>query len=150
MVSMRMTMSEFLSLSRWLFTWSHRSQVSTFTDTNICTLAHRCTLRSSDVVPLGPLITRGRGRAAGGKGVMEAGRAQCWSKGNSFTGAECDVVKWDQAAYLTHTPSLSSSPSVTHLLIQSATHNSLIHSINHSCTYLQTPHLLAVEHNTNK
>lgn len=126
-----MSVSACVSLSRWLFTYRHRSQVSTLTDTDICTLAHtyyaRSTLRSSDVLPLGPLITCGRGRAAGSKGVMEAGRAQRWSKRNSFTGAECDVVKWDQAAYLSHAPSHSSSPSVTHFLI---------HSISHSLIYL--------------
>lgn len=125
---MRMSVSEFVSLPRWLFTWRHRSQVSTLTDPR----THTAALRFSDVLPLGPLITCGRGRAAGGRGAIEAGRAQHRSKGSSFTGAECDVVKWDQAAYLTHAPSHSSSPSrqsPTHLFFQ---------SISHSFTYLKT------------
>lgn len=82
--------------------------------------------------PWAPLITCGRGRAAGCKGAMEAGRAQGWSKRNSFTGAECDVVKWDQAAYLIHAPSHSSSQSPTHLFTPSVTHLLTYRSLTYS------------------
>lgn len=89
--------------------------------------------------PWAPLITCGRGRAAGCKRAMEAWGTQGWSKGNWFTGAECDVVKWDQAAYLTHAPSQSSSQSPTHLFTLSVTH---------LLTYKSPTYPLC--HNTNK
>lgn len=53
-IRVRMTTSDWVSVSRWRFTWRHASSVSTHANTDSCTLAHTCTRRSSDVLPLGP------------------------------------------------------------------------------------------------
>lgn len=67
------------------------------------TSAPLCTRDGGEVLwcdppPLGPLSTWGWGRAAGSEGAMEAERVQRWSKGRSFTGAQSNAVKLDQAA----------------------------------------------------
>lgn len=74
-VSVRMSVSECVSLSRLFSPWRDCSQVSTLTDADNCTHI-RHTLRSSDVLPVGRLITSGRGGTAGSKGAMEGRSAQ--------------------------------------------------------------------------
>lgn len=87
-IRVRMTTSDCVSVSRWLFTWRHARSVSTHANTDSCTFAHTCTRRSSDVLPLGhpPPITCVRGRAAGGRGVMEAGGGAMLIKANVMLG----------------------------------------------------------------
>lgn len=119
-----MSVSECEPLSKWLFTWRHHSQVSTLTYTNIWCISQTCThfqvLWSGAPGPPHPSLPVGEVEQQGAQRRWRLQERKADQRGNSFTGAKCNVVKWDQPAYLTN-PTFHSS-SVTRSLIHSVTH----------------------------
>lgn len=93
---------------------------------------HAHTFRSSDLVPLPPhpSLPVGEVEQQGAQRRWRLQERKADQRGNSFTGAKCNVVKWDQPAYLTN-PTFHSS-SVTRSLIHSVTHLLALRSLTWS------------------
>lgn len=100
------------------------AKVSTLTYTNIWCISQTCThfqvLWSGAPGPPHPSLPVGEVEQQGAQRQWRLQERKADQRGNSFTGAKCNVVKWDQPAYLTN-PTFHSS-SVTRSLIHSVTH----------------------------